>query len=79
MATIEQRLQALEAAHRINAGRFMGLLELEAGQRPIDALEGAKPGLWFITDASLNAGFMGRVSQSGKRTIVFGGDDHVNH
>lgn len=79
MPTTESRLQALETLYRTREGELMGWLTLEPGQRPIDALEGQKPGLWFIIDAGLNGpGYMGSVSNAGKRTIVYGETDHVN-
>ena len=46
-----------------------GVLDMPEGTRPIDALAGVSPGLWLLAPA----GLLGRVTERGKRVIIFGG------
>jgi hypothetical protein len=80
MATIESRLQALERQIGVNPNMLRGWIDLAPGQTPLEALEGRGPGLWFLIDEHLNGpGYLGRVSASGKRAIIYVGVEHANH
>lgn len=78
MQTTIKRLRALEARHMATIAGFRGVIECE-GRSPLEALQGAEPGLWLILGDGLDFGVMGRVGRSGKRTIVFGEGDHAKH
>lgn len=71
MNVFKQRLARLEMMEPITTARFMGTLNVPPGQRPLDALLGAEPGIWLLTTPALDGGLLGRVSHSGRREIMF--------
>jgi len=74
MHSLNRRLQALEAEPLRALGSFRGILDYPSGGNPLDALQGREAGLWLLLDSRYDGpGLLGRVSPSGKRTIVYGG------
>jgi len=71
MNVFTQRLSRLEMLEPVVSDRFMGTLDVHPGQRPLDALLGAEPGIWLLTTPALHGGLLGRVSHSGRREIMF--------
>lgn len=70
---IKHRLTKLESLLSADDKYLAGMLEVPPGTRPIDALRGSGPGLWFLIDPALNGpGYLGRVSRQGECEIIYG-------
>ena len=69
MADLERRLRRLEIAWQTTDNHLRGTLDVLPGQRPEDALAGAAPGLWLLTDAACNEGWLGQVNRDGTVTV----------
>ena len=73
MATsFKRRVCALERAMGASDGRLMGVVDLRAGQSPLDALADAGAGMWFLSDPQTDEGFLGEVRRNGKREVHHG-------
>jgi hypothetical protein len=77
MNDFKQRLAHLEMLHPTAGDRFMGTLDLHPGQRPLDALMGAEPGIWLLSTPALVGGLLGRVTLGGRREIMFFDREHL--
>lgn len=74
MDNFQQRLAHLEMLRPTAGDPFMGTLDIRPGQRPLDALLGAGPGIWLLETPALAGGLLGRVTPGGRREIMF--SDH---
>lgn len=72
--TLTRRLQALEVGLAAVAGKLIGVIELEPGQQPLDALAGVSaPGYYFLIDPNQSA-WLGQVDVDGTRNLFAGGE-----
>lgn len=71
MNHFNHRLAHLEMLHPTAGDHFMGTLNVNPGQRPLDALMGAEPGIWLLASPTLDGGLLGRVTPGGRREIMF--------
>lgn len=79
MGNLERRLCDLERRADMNAEAMRGMLSIEYGQNPLEAMEGQPPGMYLIVDDySRGPAFLGRVTRSGGRVIIYGGSKHVH-
>ena len=72
MATLENRLIALERYIGKDESKLAGCIDLLPVQEPIDALAGAGVGLWLLVAAGTDEGFLGEVRRDGTREIHCG-------
>lgn len=71
MDSFKNRLEHLEMLHPTADDTYMGTLDVRPGQRPLDALLGAEPGIWLLASPTLDGGLLGRVTHNGRREIMF--------
>lgn len=72
MSRLHARVLALETYKEKENNCLQGSIDVLRGQRPIDALQNAEPGLWLLIDEYVAWAVVGRMSRNGKREILFG-------